>query len=207
MLSSAFRHRTIGKGFDSAGAGRPNRSTASSRAESIRRTSHPMFSQANANSLVVSTLKNWLLGFWKTLPTHAAVSVIGTTLGSMPPTETSPHRSPSQKWGMRPFTSLVTVVLPHPERPQSTTTCPAGTSMHTSSRASRPSSAPLCRKETCLMLTGTPAAVRFGAITLSPPSPSPLRRGRPSAPPSQRLPTRTRRRNGWCASPAHRDRG
>ena len=164
----------------------PKRSTASSTAASMRSASQPMFSQQNASSLVLSTLKNWLRGFWNTLPTSAAVRAMGSSLGSsaahaapptpaaapspaaarppdarapapsVGPTRTSPHRSPSKNWGTRPFTRRVSVVLPQPDRPHRTTTCPAGTSTHTSSSAYEPSCAPLCRNDTCRTLTGAP---------------------------------------------------
>ena len=94
-----------------------------------------MFSHPKASSLVVSTLKNWLRGFWNTLPTRVARRVMGSTDGSTPSTSARPHRSPRRIAGSAPFSRRVTVVLPQPERPHNTTTSPAGTSSSRSSSA------------------------------------------------------------------------
>ena len=71
------------------------RTTTPAIAASMSVGAHPMFSHPKASSLVVSTLKNWLRGFWNTLPTRVARRVMGSTDGSTPSTSARPHRSPS----------------------------------------------------------------------------------------------------------------
>lgn len=73
----------------------PKRTTTPAIAASMSVGAHPMFSHPKASSLVVSTLKNWLRGFWNTLPTRVARRVMGSTDGSTPSTSARPHRSPS----------------------------------------------------------------------------------------------------------------
>ena len=102
----------------------------------------PMFSQPNATSEVVSKLKNWLRGFWNTLPTaHDRSSISHASIGT-PCTSTSPATSPAYRAGMRPFTMRVSVVLPHPDAPVSTTHSPADTERLTSTSCLSPSRAP-----------------------------------------------------------------
>lgn len=49
----------------------------------------------NAISPVVSRLKNWVRGFWKTLPVKEARSQSSRSSTSRPVTRTSPVRLPS----------------------------------------------------------------------------------------------------------------
>jgi hypothetical protein len=103
-------------------------------ASAICGSGQPMFSQPKASSLVLSTLKNWLRGFWKTLPTLRPVSATGVSETSMPSTRMRPQSSPSKNSGTRPLTMRVSVVFPQPDSPQSTTTSPGSTSRLTSTR-------------------------------------------------------------------------
>ena len=55
----------------------------------------PRFSMPNAISPVVSRLKNWVWGFWKTLPVKDESSQSSRSSMSLPATRTFPVRLPS----------------------------------------------------------------------------------------------------------------
>ena len=92
---------------------------------------HPALSSPNATSPVVSTLKNWVRGFWKSEPARCAISQVARSSTSVPSSMTLPAFSPEKKRGARPFASLSRVDLPQPDRPQSTTTSPGATDSDT----------------------------------------------------------------------------
>ena len=83
-------------------------------------------SRPKAISLSLSTLKNCVRGFWKTLPTFSEIRYMGSAARSSPSSSTRPVSSPGKNWEMRPLTSRVRVVLPQPLRPQSRMRCPSG---------------------------------------------------------------------------------
>ena len=104
--------------------------------------STPAASKPKASSSFEVRLKNCDFGFWNTLPTRKASSYISHAAGSRPQTRTSPVRSTAgSNWGMSPFTHLVIVVLPMPERPHRSTHSPRRTLKDTSSRMRDPSGA------------------------------------------------------------------
>ena len=61
------------------------------------------FSSPKTISLSVSTLKNCVRGFWKTLPTFSAIRYIGRSDMFSPFKNTSPRNSPSKNCGISPF--------------------------------------------------------------------------------------------------------
>ena len=97
------------------------------------------FSIPKAISLSVSTLKNCVRGFWKTLPTWKEILYIGTPRILSLFIVTSPSNSPEKNPGIKPFINRVIVVFPHPERPQSRMHSPLFT---VKSMSLRPPSAP-----------------------------------------------------------------
>ena len=84
-----------------------------------------MFSQPKAISEVVSRLKNWLRGFWNTLPTAHDRSSISQSAIARPNTRTEPSASPAYTAGISPFTMRASVVLPQPDGPVTTTHSPS----------------------------------------------------------------------------------
>ena len=171
---SARMSRSIKRSMESS------RTVAATRA-CISSCGTPMFSQPNATSEVVSKLKNWLRGFWNTLPTaHDRSSISHASIGT-PCTSTSPATSPAYRAGMRPFTMRVSVVLPQPDGPVSTTHSPWRTTRFTSNTDAAPRA---CAPEP--PHDATRAASAAPAPSLSePPSDTPLPRARaPSASPS-----------------------
>ena len=82
------------------------------------------FSIPKAISLSVSTLKNCVRGFWKTLPTREESWYIGTPKMLLRSTAMVPFNSPEKNPGIKPLIRRVIVVFPHPERPQSRTHSP-----------------------------------------------------------------------------------
>ena len=93
----------------------------------MRSSGHAMLSSENATSPVESTLKNCVRGFWNTEPTHAATSQLSRSATSRPSTSTRPSSVPGKNEGANPFASLVTVVLPQPDAPHTSTHRPAST--------------------------------------------------------------------------------
>ncbi len=111
----------------SASASSPSSAIVSRTRARTRSSGHAKLSSAKATSPVESTLKNWVRGFWNTLPTRAAISQLSRPDAPRPSTSTRPDRSPGKNAGASPFASRVTVVLPHPDGPHTSTHRPAST--------------------------------------------------------------------------------
>ena len=165
---------------------------------SISDTGIPRDSSPKASSSLDVRLKNWLFGFWNTLPTRSASSYISQRPGSSPQTETEPVISmPGSNDGIRPLMHFVMVVLPDPERPTSIRHSPLRTSRSIPSRIFLP---PAASQETFSSLTtGSPSGLRGACETLSIRQHLPTRQPRPPPP----LPPRgsPSPRRAWKASP------
>ena len=111
----------------------PSSSKVASTRARMSSSGRPALSRANATSPVVSTLKNWVRGFWKREPALRAISHVVSPSTASPSSRALPSTSPGKKRGASPPARRSRVDLPHPERPQSTTTSPEPTDSDTSS--------------------------------------------------------------------------
>ena len=68
---------------------------------------------------MVSRVKNWFLGFWKTVPIILDKSTILRFLVGFPKILTSPLKSPSKNLGTKQFIVLARLVFPDPLSPRS----------------------------------------------------------------------------------------
>ena len=136
----------------------PRAPTTHSIRSSIFDAGTPRDSSPKASSSLDVRLKNWLLGFWNTLPTRSASSCILQCAGLSPQTETEPVSSmPGSNDGISPLMHFVMVVLPDPERPASSRHSPLRTSRSMPSRIFLP---PATSQETFSSLTtGSPSAL------------------------------------------------
>ena len=172
----------------------------------MRSSGHAMLSSENATSPVESTLKNCVRGFWNTEPTHAATSQLSRSATSRPSTSTRPSSVPGKNEGANPFASLVTVVLPQPDAPHTSTHRPASTAQvdaaHPLGRARAfrrraVREAHIVKLDHRLDLTSP----RPTGCTQAPPRPRPRRR-----PPAARRTRGTRYACSTCAAPGSRCR-
>ena len=115
------------KMFRSARWRMPRSSMVSATRSRISPSGVEQLSNAKATSPVESTLKNCVRGFWNTLPTESATSQLRICAQSRPSITTRPESAPGKNVGASPLASRVSVVLPHPEGPHTSTHEPCGT--------------------------------------------------------------------------------
>ena len=113
----------------------PKRRAARAMRARISSPATPAFSHANASSSVEHAWKYWVFEFWNTLPTTRAYAPMSARPATSPAVRASPSSAPATCTGARPLSSRVTVVLPHPLRPASTTNSPRHTCASTSRNA------------------------------------------------------------------------
>ena len=178
----------------------PSASTVSSMRRSISSTGTPRVSSPKASSSLDVRQKNWLFGFWNTLPTCSASSYISHAEGSRPQTRTCPSSSiPDSKEGMSPLMHFVTVVLPDPDLPMIRTHSPRRTSRSMPSRMRLPEAVVQPTPESDTTVSRSfPRLMR----SLRTRRPRPRRAPRSRAPPSRRRASRGAR----CRSKARGSR-